>query len=209
MSGPYDEFIPTRRSLLTRLKHWDDQQGWQEFFDTYWKLLYSVARKAGLGPDDAEDIVQETIVAVARRMPDFRYDPALGSFKSWLLTVIRRRIIDRFRHRGRRPAPASPPSRLTARTATVEKIPDPNEPMLERVWDEEWEHHRRDAALARVKRQVSAKQFQIFDCYAIKNWPVAEVVKHLGVTEQQVYMAKHRVGELLKEQLGRVETGTF
>ena len=30
----------TPSSLLRRLKNWDDQSGWQEFFDTYWKLIY-------------------------------------------------------------------------------------------------------------------------------------------------------------------------
>ena len=40
--------IPTQRSLLSKLKNWDDQQSWQEFFDTYWKLIYGVARTLGI-----------------------------------------------------------------------------------------------------------------------------------------------------------------
>ena len=31
----------TRRSLVDRLVNWDDQKRWQEFFDTYWKLIYA------------------------------------------------------------------------------------------------------------------------------------------------------------------------
>ena len=57
--GTLHEFLPTRRSLLTRLKDWDDQQGWREFFETYWRLIYSVATKAGLNDSDAQDIVRE------------------------------------------------------------------------------------------------------------------------------------------------------
>jgi len=41
-----EEFIPTRLSLLSRLKRWDDDGSWREFFDTYWKFLYCVAVKA-------------------------------------------------------------------------------------------------------------------------------------------------------------------
>src|SRR5438105_2832178 len=103
MSGNRDEFIPTRRSLITRLKNWDDQQSWQEFFDTYWRLIYSVALKAGLSPSDSQDIVQETVVSVARQMPGFHYDPSAGSFKSWLMVITRRRIIDHLRKRARTP----------------------------------------------------------------------------------------------------------
>jgi len=35
-----DELIPTRQSLLGRLKDWEDQASWREFFDTYWRLIY-------------------------------------------------------------------------------------------------------------------------------------------------------------------------
>ena len=41
-----DELIPTRRSLLSRLKDWDDQDSWKEFFDTYWKLVYGVGNSS-------------------------------------------------------------------------------------------------------------------------------------------------------------------
>src|SRR6185295_18148826 len=97
------EFIPTRKSLLTRLKNWDDQEGWRQFFDTYWRLIYSVARRTGLSDADAEDIVQETVLAVAKQMPSFHYDPARGSFKNWLLLITRRRIIQFQRKRSKMP----------------------------------------------------------------------------------------------------------
>ena len=48
MATETNEFIPTRRSLITRLKNWNDQDGWQRFFDTYWRMIYSVARRSGL-----------------------------------------------------------------------------------------------------------------------------------------------------------------
>src|SRR5436309_5543177 len=78
MSGQRDELIPTRASLLARLKDWKDHSSWQEFFDIYWKLIYGVARKAGLNDDEAQDVVQETMASVAKHMPTFKYDPAVG-----------------------------------------------------------------------------------------------------------------------------------
>src|SRR6266498_5508962 len=95
-----DELIPTRASLINRLKDWQDQSSWQEFFDTYWKLIYGVARKTGLTDAEAQDVVQETMVSVAKHMPGFQYDPAIGSFKAWLLNMTRWRIIGQFRKRG-------------------------------------------------------------------------------------------------------------
>jgi len=80
-----DEMIPTRQSLLSRLKNWNDQEGWKAFFDTYWRLIYHTAVKAGLTDAEAEDVVQETVISVMKSMPTFEYDSQNGSFKSWLL----------------------------------------------------------------------------------------------------------------------------
>ena len=91
------KFIPTRRSLLSRLKSWDNQDSWRDFFNTYWRFIYDFAVKAGLNEAQAEDAVQETIISVAQQMPGFKYDPALGSFKSWLMQITRRRVADQLR----------------------------------------------------------------------------------------------------------------
>ena len=78
------EFIPTRQSLLSRLKSWDDQESWRDFFNTYWKLIYGAAVKSGLNDAEAQDVVQDTVITVAKKMEDFKYDPAVDSFKGWL-----------------------------------------------------------------------------------------------------------------------------
>src|SRR5260370_35090593 len=89
-----DELIPTRWTLIKRLKHWDDHESWREFFDLYWKLIYGVALKSGLTPAEAQDVVQETIISVCKNIKQFKADPAYGSFKSWLLKLTRWRGLD-------------------------------------------------------------------------------------------------------------------
>ncbi len=203
-----DEFIPTRRSLLSRLKNWDDQESWKEFFDTYWKMLYSVAMRAGFKDSEAQDIVQESIVAVAKKMPGFRYDPSLGSFKSWLMLITRRRIIDHLRRLGREPLrrEALDGPVTSTRTGTMERIPDAHaaDP-IEVIWEDEWQKNILEAAIENVKRTVDAKQFQMFDCYALKGWPVNDVAKNLNATVGQIYTAKSRVAALIREEVARLE----
>jgi DNA-directed RNA polymerase specialized sigma24 family protein len=84
MTIDQDEYLPTRQSLLQRLKNLDDQASWKSFFDQYWKLIYSVARRAALSDAEAQDVVQETIICVTKKIQGFSYDPAYGSFKGWL-----------------------------------------------------------------------------------------------------------------------------
>src|SRR3954462_3974558 len=94
-----DDLIPTRASLLARVKNLEDHASWQDFFDTYWKLIYAISIKRGLSATEAEDVVQETMCAAMKHMPQFNYDRNVGTFKTWLLTMVRWRIADQFRKR--------------------------------------------------------------------------------------------------------------
>ena len=199
-----DELIPTRWSLLQRLKNWNDQSSWREFFDTYWKLIYGVSIKSGLTDAEAQDVVQETVLSVAKKMPEFKADPAAGSFKGWLLLITRRRITDQLRKRPPVGHTDSQRPDETARTATVERIADPASLDLDAVWEVEWEKNLLAAAIEKVKRQVNLKQWQIYDLYVLKEWPVKKVTTTLGVNLGQVYLAKHRISVLLKKELKKL-----
>src|SRR5437867_12132469 len=207
MPAKDEEFIPTRASLLSRLKNWDDQESWKEFFETYWKMLYSVARRSGLSEAEAQDVVQEMIIAVAKKMPSFHYDPAIGSFKSWLMLIIRRRLIDHHRKRGRHPQhrDRSDLAKTTSGTGTMEQIPDPDGDQINRIYEEEWQQHIFQAALERVRQAVDYEEFQVFDCYALKGWPAEQVAATLNVTMSAVYNAKYRLTKLIKEQARLLE----
>lgn len=204
MPKPQDELIPTRVSLINRLKDWEDQATWQEFFDTYWKLIYGVARKSGLSDAEAQDVVQDTMASVAKHMPGFQYDPAIGSFKGWLLNMTRWRIIDLARKRtpqaGHRPLSAGD----DARTDTIERIVDPASQDLDKLWDVEWERSVLDAALTRLKRRIEPLKYQIFDFYVNKEWPPEKVAARFQVPVDAVYTAKHRITAMLKEEVERL-----
>jgi len=194
----------TRSSLVNRLRNWEDHSSWQDFFDRYWKLIYAVAIKAGLTDVEAQDVVQETVVAVAKQMREGGYDRDKSSFKNWLCLITRRRIIDHFRRRtGLKKRPLA--SEDTNRTDTIARVPDPASLELDAVWDEEWRKNLADAAIERVKDLVSPKQFQIFDLAVLKDLPVREVTKLLKVNTAQVYLARHRVSALVKKEVARLE----
>lgn len=197
-----DEWIPTRRSLLTRLKNWDDQEGWQEFFDTYWRLLYGVARQAGLNDAEAQDVVQTTVIAVAGKMK-FKYDSARGSFKGWLLTHTQWRISDQFR---KRQLAAERHPDLEAKTELMESVPDEAaEERLAPCWDAEWQNNLMQVALERVKPRVSARTFQIYQLHMTKDWPVEKVVETLGVSKAQVHLVKHRVSTMVRKEITKLQ----
>ncbi len=210
MAKPQDDSYPTRSSLLRRVKDTQDHQSWQEFSDIYSKLILRFAIKAGLTEDEAQEVVQETMIGAAKHLPGYRYDPKVCSFKTWLLNLSHWRVQDQLRKRQVPSAPQLGRARDDSgddpsRTATVERIADPGGAELEAIWDREWQMTFSDAALAKVKAQCDLKQWQIFDLYVLKEWSVREVTKALGVSAGRVYLTKHRVSALVKKELKRLE----
>jgi len=211
--GEKDEVIvqayaKTRKSLIARLDNWEDQKTWDEFYQTYWRLIYSVAVRAGLRPEEAFDCVQETILSIAKQSKKKLYDPEQGSFKTWLMNMTRWRINDQFRKRKKDTAMTGGDWDDERKTAVIDRIEDPNGDVLERLWDVEWKKGIADAALSRVKAQVSPKQYQIFDYYVVRQWDAGKVQDKLNVSMAQVYLAKHRVGAVLKKELAKLEDET-
>jgi len=196
-----DGLIPTRQSLLSRLKDWNDQKSWQVFFETYWKLIYRTAVKAGLTEPEAQDVVQETVISVCRSMPGFQYDPAKGSFSSWLLRVTAWRITDQVRKRDPAVQLEEPESPTETETSTTEQVPDPAGVGLETMWNEEWERNLMEAATQRVRLKVDPRHYQIFDCYVIKAWPVAQVIETFRISRGRLYLIKHRISRLIRHEI--------
>ena len=84
-------------------------------------------------------------------------------------------------------------------------MPSPEfDPTFERLWNEEWEEHVRQSSLARVKRQVSARQFQLFDLHVLQELSVGDAARAAGATMAAVYMAKSRVGRLVRQEICRL-----
>jgi RNA polymerase sigma factor (sigma-70 family) len=202
-----DDSIPTRATLLQRLKSWQDHSSWQEFFDIYWKLIYNVARKGGLTEAESQDVVQETMISVAKHMPGFKYDPEIGTFKTWLLNVTRWRIADHIRSRraGNPAISLSADCHAGEGDRLLEEILDPSSDALNLVWDAEWEKNLLAASITKLKRRLDPQKFQIFDFCVNKEWKAGKVAETFGVSVDQVYMIKHRVTEMIKEEVKRLE----
>jgi RNA polymerase sigma-70 factor (ECF subfamily) len=202
-----DSLLPTRQSLLARLSDLRDQDGWREFFETYWRLIYSVARKSGLNDIEAQEVVQTTFIYLSRKMPKFHYEPAFGSFKSWLRVITRSRIsVYRRSEKAderlfRDPCPEIEGGQL-------DQIPDPAADAADELWQREWRENLLNAAFRRVRCKVSSQQLLIFRLSSPGDVPLPQVAKKLGVSLGQVYLARHRVGKLLKVELERLRHET-
>jgi RNA polymerase sigma-70 factor (ECF subfamily) len=199
MRASRPDTIATRASLVGRLKNWDDQTSWGELDRTYRRLIVAFTLKQGLNDQEAQDVAQDTLLAVARDIAKFEYDPARSSFKNWLLTVTRHRITDHIRRRSRAVPTQAQRAADTTRTSTVARLPDPNGQALEAVWDEEGQRHVVDQAMEQLKTKVGTEHFQIFYLSVIKGQASAKVAAALGVNLAKVYVVRHRLAPRFKK----------
>lgn len=199
----HTDLYPTRYSLLSRLQDWDDQDSWRDFFETYWRLIYSVAIKSGLSDAEAQDVVQETVVCVAKDIAKFERDRKRGSFRGWLRNLTRWRINDQLRKRAQ--SHGVEHVGLPGESDAMAQVPDPSSTALDMIWDEEWNANLLEAALEKIRGRVREEYYQIFDLYVLRQWKAGDVAEALGVSLAKVYLAKHRVTLELKSELRELQ----
>jgi RNA polymerase sigma-70 factor (ECF subfamily) len=200
-------WLETRTSLIVRLRHHADATSWEQFVDAYGRIIHTLALRAGLGPEDAEDATQDALATLARLLPEFRYNPARGSFKSWVLTIARSKIIDTHRRRHAAARFEPPPPSQPDETSFLDRIPDVAQLPPDEIVEQTWRQGLLDAAREQVRFQLSPKQYQIYDLHVVQEWSVDKVTESLQVSANQVYLAKHRVGEAIATEVARLAQG--
>lgn len=212
MNAHYDPG-QTRWSLLGRLKDLSDHDSWRLFFDMYWGLIYSMARKSGLSDAEAQDVVQVTVLDLTRSFSSgkFQADPSHGSFKGYLRQLTRWKILKQVEKRLPQAGGTSLDSPFSSSTSTLEKMPDLDSLDWEKSWGDGWQKALIDAAFTQLSKdkENSSKHLQVFQLYAIRGFEPEKVAKVTGVSVGQVYLIKNRLlpkfGEIVKsiEESGR------
>lgn len=202
-------WLETRTSLIHRLRQHANGPSWEEFVHVYGRIIHTVALRAGLGTEDAEDTTQDALATLARQLPGFRYDPAKGSFKSWVLTIARSKIVDTHRRRQKHAHFEPPPPEHPTDTGFLERIPDDSIAPPDQGMEDAWRQGLLEAAREHVRRHASPRQYQIYDLHVVREWAVDKVARTLRVSANQVYLAKHRVGEAIATEVARLAQGSL
>lgn len=185
-----DSTSRTHASLLIRVRDAADAAAWSEFHGLYAPLLYDYARSRGLNHEDAEDVRSECYQALVRQLREFEYDRTKGSFKSWLRTMVSRRVIDRLRKRRER----------RADTDMLREIPVAPQSDDE-AWEIEWKRQHLRYCVDLVRPMVSVQIWQAFKMLAEDGDSVDAVCKSLSMNASQVYKAKARMLKLIRERM--------
>lgn len=196
---------PTRSTLLIRLRDRSDEQAWRTFNDLYRPMLVAYARWRGLNEADADDIAQQCVQVVLERIGEYEHR---ASFKSWLRAIAEHKILDRVRRlRGSAGAIARSADDGAGRAARAREV-QPATGAFEALahpspegadeWERQWSMAHLRHCAEQARREVSDSTYEAFRAYAIDGREPGAVAAALGISVNQVYVAKHRVLERIR-----------
>lgn len=170
------QLVPATADLADALRAsrgGDDAAVAQLFRALHPQLLRYVRHQA---PDVCEDLVAETWLAAARLLP--RFEGGAGDFRALLFSIARRRVVDHYRARARRPTP------VELDGAPVPEAPDPGETVIEALSSDE--------AVEAMLRGLPPDQAEVLLLRVVGDLRVDEVAAVTRRTAGAVRVLQHR-----------------
>ena len=196
-----DDIRITRQTLIQRLKDTDNDDAWKEFYDFYWQSITGWARRFGCSPTKADDVFQETMVCLLRKMPTFEYDRGKGSFRSYLKTIVKGRCYDLFRKEKRYIAMSSDNNDSNPLNSSLDLLSSEKSESISLEDDNIWLSSLVQQALRRVYDKVDQPTYKSFCMYVLEDYSVDEVSKRLGdLRIGTIYQQKSRVLKMLEKE---------
>jgi RNA polymerase sigma factor (sigma-70 family) len=184
----------TDAELVQQIKDWRDDAGWREFHRRYAPAIAAHARRSGLTHDEAEEVVQATMIKVASYVPEFEYDRTVCRFRTWLNQIVNQRILGLWHQRRRTHLPAE------AWRYLKERVADTVNPAADPVAQAQMEQQMIEVCLARARLGVPPRHWQIFEANTLQGLDARTVAQRHGTTAANVWVIRHRMIRRLRTE---------
>jgi RNA polymerase sigma-70 factor (ECF subfamily) len=181
---------------LERLCLQSDAAAWRRLVDVYTPLIRRWLQRCGVPAGDVDDLVQEVLGVVVKKMPEFRLADRPGAFRHWLRTIAVHKTRDFWR--SRRTIPQAGGDRDAARR--LEELEDPNSGP-NRFWDQEHDQVVAARLMELIQPEFTLSTWQAFRRQVIDGVKAATVAVELGISPNAALIAKSRVLRRLREEI--------
>jgi RNA polymerase sigma-70 factor (ECF subfamily) len=185
--------LTTSRTLLDRLRNQQDPHAWQCWLSVYEPWLRDWLGRHHFQPADTDDLLQNILVVVSRKLPAFVHNGQPGAFRAWLRRILVHEVRSFLRQR-QRPAAGLPFDWLN-------RLEDPSSE-LSRQWDREHDQQVVRRLLAAIQPDFEESTWEVFRLLVLEDRPAAEVAQRTGLNRNAIYVAKSRVLKRLRQELG-------
>ncbi len=184
----------TSATLLDRLRQRSNETAWQRLVDLYTPLIRNWLRRYAVLDQDIEDLVQDVLAIVVRKLPEFRRQPQIGAFRKWLRNITVNCLRDFWRAQRYRPKAGG----AEGFELILDQLEDP-ESALSKFWDHEHDDHVTRRLLEMIRPRFEPKTWLAFQRVALEGVSVDQVALDLGLSVNAVFIAKSRVVHMLRK----------
>lgn len=177
-------------SLLDRIRNSEDD-AWSALLTIYEPLLRHWLRAASMQPADEDDLTQQILTILVRKLSTFRHNGREGAFRAWLRSVTLLEVAEFQRRRATRPALSDPEG--------LDALPSPID-QLARAWDAEYERHVLYGLLELIKSDFTPTSWRVFRRVALEGFAPQSVAQEMGLTVNAVTLIKSRILRRLRQE---------
>ena len=169
----------------------EDEAVWVKFFDLYQPVIRHFAEYAG-AKSDTDDVVQDVLVKLVDVFRSGAYRPERGHFRSFLATITRREVINRWQKAQARAAGIHVP---------IDDVELAVPPEAAAMLDAKWRLAQCAAAIEHVltRTALAQKSKAVYRAYVLEERPIGEVAKAFGVSRNVVSQVKTRVDAMIAD----------
>lgn len=191
------QFPETSQSLIARVKVSADETAWTEFLGIYQPVVYRMARRRGMQDADAQDVVQQVFVSIARAIERWTPGDDRPPFRAWLTTIARNAITRALSRRPRDVATGS-----TSVAEVLSSQPDPGATTDEiraeaRLAMVRW-------AIEQMRPTLTESTWDIFLRTMIAGEAIADVAASTGRSVGAIYVTRYRVLTRLRTMISEL-----
>lgn len=183
----------TSPSLLVRLGDPADDASWRKFLEIYRPMIRNWLGRHGVPAGDCDDLMQDVLAVVVRRVPEFEHNSRVGAFRTWLRSITINCLRDSWKSARLKPLPTG------GWAEVIESMSDPRNE-LNRMWDEEHDRHVTRRLMDLIRPSFAEKTWLAFEATALRDEPPQEVADRLGITVNAVFVAKSKVLTRLRQE---------
>ena len=185
----------TSASLLERVRASSDADSWQRLVAIYDPLVRGWLRRHVLAEDDVDDVTQEVMSVVVRRLAEFQHNGRIGAFRTWLKTITANCLRDHWR-RGKNLPRAAGESGFEG---ILSQLADPGSE-LSRIWDLDHDRHVARQLLHVLRGEFEPRTWNAFQRTALEGASASDVAAELGLSTNAVFIARSRVLARLRQE---------
>jgi RNA polymerase sigma-70 factor (ECF subfamily) len=195
--------VRTSRSLLEKLRFFEDRQAWAHFMGLYLPMIQTWARRFGLMNDDVEELTSRLLTKLVEALPQFQYDADKGTFRGWLKTVTQRELATFARERGRKPPGAAGTGHSDVFEMLFE-LPDAVDSLVDSIYDPSAGMlHSLHEAIAQIEGEHQGAEqvsWQVFQKIFLADEPIEKVAAEFGLTYHAAAMRVQRIKKKVRDR---------